>query len=176
MASMTNSHWLSVFFVVAILLLFVGCIQKSVRQTDVLAPPGVPVDIRGDIWHKANPCGSLPIVAPLINVSGSVRAAVCPGAQLFVLRNDSFDTALYTVAHCAPLMRIPVNATGDFTFPALPAAEYLVMLPGNAFENNTQRFPLIAAYNASGLAVRMLWHGGNSTYSLAAFSVELIAS
>lgn len=159
--------------IAGVLVALVGCSWDSGENSGSRVSVVLPEAFADDSWIYKNACGFLRVEGPLVNVSGRVGAIVYPGteARLYIVRNTSLDTALFTVAHCPVLMAVPVDSEQRFIFPHLPAGEYMVMLPREAF-GEVQGFPIVPAVNASGLAVRTLWHGGNYAYSMCVFSVR----
>ena len=75
---------------------------------------------------EESPCGSLRIVEPFINVSGSIQPAREPALWLHIAPNVTQTAASYVVRHCAPLGRVAVNTSGSFTV-ALPRGQYVVV-------------------------------------------------
>jgi len=173
MVSARRFAWLSDFVLVGALLALVGCSGGLNRPTGTHVPFSLPSELMNDSWILENPCGFLRVERPLINVSGLVNTAVRPGTEavLFIVRNTSLDTALFTVENCHPLMTVPVDSAKDFTFPHLPAGEYVVMLPRGAF-GEVQGFPIIPSAKMAGLVATTVWHGGDYRYSMAAFTVR----
>ena len=158
--------YLCVLTIITLSEILIGCSLIWPHTSEFSAPT----------MFQENPCGFLNIAGPLVNVSGHVTAPVQPGTmmELFVVRNTSLDTALFTVENCPALIAVPVDTDGAFTFSSLPIGDYVVMLPGDSFGNKTQGFPIIPEFNNSGLEVGTLWHGGNVEYSMAAFSIHPI--
>jgi len=122
---------------------------------------------------QENPCGFLQIRQPLLQVSGFLTTAPRDNTSLFlfITPNTSFDAALYVVEHCPPIYRsVPTNPK-RFTLPPLPEGNYVVMLDGHSF-SSAQGFPVVNEINDSGWMVDFAFHGGNSQYSMAAFSIH----
>ena len=122
---------------------------------------------------QENPCGFLPIRQPLLQVSGFMTAAPRDNASLFlfITPNTSFDAALYVVEHCPPIYRSVATNAKRFTLPPLPEGNYVVMLDGHSF-GSAQGFPIVNQINDSDWMVDFGFHGGNSQYSMAAFSIH----
>jgi hypothetical protein len=165
-------HWGLLFLI--IMTSFPGCQMEEAWQS----PGGVTIPTLPNLsetqrWFEENPCGYLPVRAPFANVSGILTGSAQTGSDvsLYVMHNASFETGLFTVEHCAALMRVPVDRDHLFVFGRLPVGTYLIALPRSAF-GTIQGFPVVPRFNESGLVVDTVWHGGDSEHSMAAFVVR----
>ncbi|MCX7013701.1 MAG: hypothetical protein NTW86_14300 [Candidatus Sumerlaeota bacterium] len=127
---------------------------------------------------RANPCGFLRVETPLIETVGVLTAPADPDAwlSLYVTPDLSLNASLFVLDHCAPVFRKKVGRSPLFILGPLPQGKYVVMLPSAAFGRSLQGFPVIAPASTPNLTVEMAFYGGNSQYSLAAFSVRPVSA
>lgn len=128
--------------------------------------------ISGFHWQD-NACGYLTVKRPQFNVSGRLTAATQQNTSicLLIARNTSLETGLWTADHCAPLMCVPIAKNGSFWFPYLPVGKYFALVHAGRFID-AQGFPVIKEFVKDNHTVRVIWHGGDYRYSMAAFVVE----
>jgi len=132
----------------------------------------MPIPSEREKWWADNRCGALEVRRPLLNVTGRVSVSPRPNSSIFLLiaPNTSLTVALDAVRNCASLGRAPVDGQGRFSLGGLPVGDYFAVLPVGVFDG-TQGFPVVREYNTSSHSVRILWHGGDAHYSIAAFQV-----
>ena len=173
MASKSSWFRLAPVLLLLVVVTLAACGSAS-PGSDLLQqdPFAFPLESVAEKWWLHNPCGWLDVRKPLLNVSGRVSASLRPNSSIFLLiaPNTSITAALNTVRNCAPLGRARVDTQGGFSFGGLPVGDYFAVLPISAFEE-VQGFPVVREYNTSSHSVRMLWHGGDAHYSIAAFQV-----
>jgi len=119
-----------------------------------------------------NPCGSLKIRHPFINVSGFLTERARQNAilYLFLSPDTSFNTSLFVVENCPAISRWTLLARTEFDLGLLPEGNYIVVLDAGSSESG-QGFPIIHETNDSNLTIRMAFHGGSQRYSMTAFSI-----
>ena len=123
----------------------------------------------------ANPCGMLKIQQPFVNVTGflTAHADLNGTLYLFLAPDHSFNASFFAVQNCAALFRKTLRNADRFSLGALPEGDYVVMIDRRAF-SGPQGFPIIREFNASGLAVQMVFHGGSPEYSMATFTIHRV--
>ena len=123
----------------------------------------------------ANPCGMLKIQQPFVNVTGflTAHADLNGTLYLFLTPDPSFNASYFAAQNCAALFRKTLRNADQFSLGALSEGDYVVMIERRAF-SGPQGFPIIREFNASGLAVQMVFHGGSPEYSMATFTIHSV--
>ena len=173
----TDSHFIpGIAILVTMLLLLLSCAPETSTHFEKASDNGRNFYQALQALERRiqeNPCGFLQVRQPLLQVSGFLTASPRDNTSLvlFIAPNTSFDAALYVVEHCPPIYRSSSTNAKRFTLPPLPEGNYVVMLDGHSF-GSAQGFPVVNEINDSDWIVDFAFHGGNSQYSMAAFSIH----
>ena len=126
-------------------------------------------------YIRKNPCGSL-LFSPgmvLFNITGFVTAATIPNATVYmaVTPTTSFSHCRYVVDHCFPFWRATMRNSTTFSFTHIPPGSYVLFLKRTSF-SASQGFPLPHEFNRSGYELDIVFHGGDNSCSMGAFTIE----
>ena len=163
-----GSPWVKTIFVsIVVFLLVYECRPGffSHRQPEVFS-----VDNRTE-----NPlCRTLSNLSSRLNVTGALTTAVNPNSSisLFVAPDSSFETSLYVVEDCSPVIVRPIIGKHNFSFNDLPTGDYVGMVPMDSFFARIQGFPMVREYNRSNFSVKFNFYGGTQEYSVVSFSID----
>lgn len=109
----------------------------------------------------------------LFNLSGFMTAAVRPNSSVFLfsLNNLSFNETLVAIRLNQPMNRASITSASTFSFANISAGSYAIATLATHFSRDQQGFPVINEFNHSGQVGRQMWHGGDSKFSVAVFSI-----
>ncbi len=166
--------WKGAYLIFA-LLLIVSCSPASLKEGSKACELIENISTAYESYlesARANPCGFLQVREPLLEVSGFLTAPAHPGAEihLFITPELSFNSSIYVVENCPPILRKSLNGSLDFHLGPLPKGKYVAMLARTAF-GETRGFPIVWARPDSNLSLKQSFHGGDGRYSIAPFEI-----
>ena len=131
---------------------------------------------RMHLWFETNPCGILKVRAPMFNVTGklSVPVDINTTIDIYMTHNTSFESSMYAVTHCMPVIKAELVGNDEFLIRSLPAGKYVVRVDPRAFVRG-QGFPVVDRFNQSNHTLTFAFHGGDPGHSICAFSIQALA-